>query len=142
LATLSLRPSENQILYKILSYGFNAFALGAISYYYIRAIYLIKKFPDMVRQSLQKTIKVLFAYLLVQLATVAPIIIRNFLLVYYPLWSLRIDYLLATLITLTGTANSQIFFWQKRTSAARKDTVFTQDQNSSYVSLDSMDATL
>ncbi len=96
----------------------------------------------MVRQSLQKTIKVLFAYLLVQLATVAPIIIRNFLLVYYPLWSLRIDYLLATLITLTGTANSQIFFWQKRTSAARKDTVFTQDQNSSYVSLDSMDATL
>jgi len=125
-----------------MSYGFNTFALGAIAYYYTRAIYLIKKFPDMVRQTLQKTIRVLFAYLIVQMATIAPIIIRNFLVSYFPLWSLRIDYLLALLICLTGTANSQIFFWQKRNSATRRGSVWTQEQNSSYVSLDSIEATL
>ena len=96
----------------------------------------------MVRQTLQKTIKVLFAYLAVQMATVAPIVIRQFLVSYYPVWSLRIDYVLALLICLTGTANSQIFFWQKRNSATRKDTAWNQDQNSSYVSFDSVDTTL
>ena len=96
----------------------------------------------MVRQTLRKTIKVLFAYLAVQMVTIAPAIIRNYLISYYPLWSLRIDYLLALLLALTGTANSQIYFWQKRNTATRRDSVLTQDQNSSYVSLDSIDDTL
>ena len=137
LGTLRSIPSEYHITYSIISYVSNGIAVGAIVCYYLGAIYLISKFPDMVRQSLKKTTRVLFAYLTVQMAVIAPIITRNCLLGYYPLWTLKVDYALALLIATIGAANSQIFFWQKKVES-RGQSVWTPE-TSPYVSLNNLD---
>jgi len=140
LGTMSFYDIASQDLFSFLTYLSNGIALGAIVYYYGRAIYLIRRLPEMVKQSLKKTTKVLFAYLIVQMAVIAPIIIRNFFMSSHPVWSLKIDYVLGILIALTGTANSQIFFWQKKTDSGRKS-MWTDgtDESSSYASMNELD---
>jgi len=129
----------NQALFSFLTYLSNAIALGAIVFYYLRAIFLIGKLPEMVKQSLKKTTKVLFAYLTVQMAVIAPIILRNFFMSSYPVWSLKIDYVLGILVALTGSANSLIFFWQRKTERSKNSWT---PESSTYVSLNDLDEPL